>query len=67
MPELAQKKTKVNSPTPPMTSCHTSLADVSIRYSKKDAAVHLAEAPAKDSASKGLKVKANMAISHTTK
>ena len=43
-----------------LSSCHTSLADVSIRYSNQDAAVHLADEPAKDSASKGLKIKAKM-------
>ena len=32
-----------------MTSCHTSLADISIRHSNQDAAVHLAEEPAMDS------------------
>ena len=50
-----------------MTSCHTSLADISIRHSNQDAAVHLAEEPAMDSALKRFKIPAKMAISPATK
>ena len=50
-----------------MTSCQTSLADISIRHSNQDAAVHLAEEPAMDSALKRFKIPAEMAISPTTK
>ena len=39
-----------------MTSCHTSLADISIGHSNQDAAVHLAEEPAMDSALKRFKI-----------